>query len=341
MTRRRAAAGAVLLALAAACGDATVETPPADTATDVSRPEPLIVFASHEDPAFLPGLFADYTRRTGVRVTVRHRDDAANVDDVVTKLSSPQPDVLITRSVAGAWRAADEGMLRPLVAAKTEAGIPDRLRDPDGYWVALGYSIAVIVYDAGRIDADAVSDYAMLGGEALRGRLCLSSSTLPSNLTLVANLVAVEGRRPAEIIVRGWIRNLAVPPFDSEGALLDAIARGTCALGIVTSRAAAMQRDRDTGASFAVHVPQPVYGDAVAAGVGRHARNPDAAADFIDWLSRRPPQAALAVSDRLYPGNPAARRDGVPNEAMADSSLVNGGAFAEEAILLAERARYP
>ena len=339
MTHARLAAGAVLLALAAACGDAQVGTPASDTAADAARPQALLVFASHDDEAFLPSLFADFTRETGIPVEVRHRDDAGNVSDVIGKLSSPQPDVLITQSVAGAWLASQEGMLRPLASDSVAVGIPGWLQDPDGYWVALAYSTVVVAYAADTVARDRVTNYASLGDPAFRGRVCLSSSSLASNTALIANLVAAHGRRPAEIVVRDWIANLAVPPFKSEAALLDAIAAGRCGYGIVSMQAVVAWQKSKTGDAVAVHIPAPAYADAVTAGVGRHARSPEAAASFIDWLLEVSQQRALAEGFDAVPAVARAMREGDAAYA-ADGNVSLIGANAGEAVLLSERARY-
>ena len=89
-------------------------TPANGDAAGSFRPEPVIVYAAEDSMSRLPGAFEEFTRLTGIHVTVRQRDAATIVSDVVNNHGSPPADVLLTPSVYGGWKAADEGALRPL-----------------------------------------------------------------------------------------------------------------------------------------------------------------------------------------------------------------------------------
>jgi len=300
------------VALALCACERPAPEPPAPEA----RPEPVVVYASFEDENYLPSLFAAFTRDTGIPVTVRHRPEKQIVDEVIGKGGSPPADVLLTRSVHGIWRAADEGALRPLQSQEIARIVPGWLRDPDGYWTAIGFSPVRVVCNADRPeDCDGVEAYADLGKPEVQGGLCLSASTLAVNRTLVAGLIADHGVRPAELIVRSWIANLALPPFESEAALLQALEAGTCRLAVVSSLAFD-EFNRPTAAAI---WPQPGYFDVVAVGINRHARNPDAARRLVEWL---------AAAGLPFP---------------APEGMRNANVFAlheADAIKLAERARW-
>ena len=89
-------------------------------------------------------------------------------------------------------------------------------------------------------------------------------------------MIADLGEKPAERLVRAWIRNLAVPPFESEEELLAAVRSGACAYGILS--------DSTTDGSTFVTAPEPAYLDISGAGVARHSRHPDSAHRFVDWV---------------------------------------------------------
>src|SRR5210317_723766 len=136
------------------------ERPTNEPAAPESRPEPVVVYASYEDENYLPSLFAAFTRETGIPVTVRHRPEQQIVDEVIEKRGSPPADVLLTRSVHGIWRAADEGALRPLQSETVSGFAPGWLRDPDGYWTAIGFSTLDVVCNASSgADCDAAAAY--------------------------------------------------------------------------------------------------------------------------------------------------------------------------------------
>jgi iron(III) transport system substrate-binding protein len=176
-----------------------------------------------------------------------------------------------------------------------------------------------------------------LGNTDFKGRVCLSAPSLDVNRTLISMLIAEHGMRPAEIIVRGWIANLALPAFESEADLLDAIASGTCALGIASSGATLVAA---TG-SVSVLTPQPTYAVAEAAGVARHARSPDAARRLIEWFVSREAQALHTQRPGYYPSNGEGQIGSMlPGELATERNVGIAGAYAADADKLAERASW-
>ena len=321
----RIASTLLLCAVAIACApeapqsDAVDEDDAADNAGEQNA---VVVYAAYEDKTYLPALFNRFTQETGTVVIVRNGEVPGIVDDVILKRTEPPADVLITPSVAGAWRVAEESEFRPNYSAAVES-LPAVVKDPDKYWTALSYRTAVVVYDSGQVTPAELGAYEHLADESFRNKLCLTSSESAINRAVIAMLINKLGRREAELAVRGWVANLARPVFDSAGQLLQAINAGECAVGIVSS-------DTLAGSRLAAHSPQEVYFDIEAAGVTRHARNPDAGVALVEWLLGEEIQAHHASqTGRLPVTDPAGL---VP--------IVSVAAGLEEAVKLAERARY-
>jgi iron(III) transport system substrate-binding protein len=309
-----------------------------ETSAPAARPEPVVVYASFGDEDYLPSLFAGFTRETGIPVTVRHRPEHQIVGEVIANRGSPPADLLLTQTVHGIWRAADEGALRPLQSQAISGIVPGHLRGPDGDWTAIGFSSIDVVCSAAKPeDCDAVEGYEDLGKPEIQGRLCLSASTLPVNRTLVAGLIADNGVRPAELIVRGWIANLALPPFDSEAALLQAVEAGTCDLAIASGFAFHAFARPTVAATW----PQPGYFDVFAVGINRHARSPDAARSLAEWLVAPLAQGAIAESAGLGPVNAAVPANRAPSPLPDERHKPAIFGFHEtDAVKLAQRARW-
>ena len=304
---RNGALTVAALILIAACD----QTP--DPATITVRKEPVVVYAAFKDAAHLRTLFAEYTDKTDVLVIVRGGDSDAIVDDVIENRISPPADVLVTRSVTDAWRAAEEGALRPISSDSLKT--PAWSRDPDNLWAGFAFRTAIIVHGYGRIDGPL--NYADLAESRFGGEVCLSSVTNPMNQAVIAMLIHERGVRPTESIVRGWIRNLTLPVFDSDDQVLDAIVAGHCKIGIVSSAATARS-------GLWVHIPSPTFADVDAIGIGRHARNPAGAAALVEWLMMSLPTAQFDEHERVTRHN---------------VGLVAW--YQDDVIKLAERARYP
>lgn len=290
---------AIAFVLLAACGS-------------VPPPPPVQVLASTavEDP--LTGHLEAFTRETGIPVDVSWGNSSEHADRLIGKSGEPV-DVIVTDNAADIWRAADRGALRPIESAALEAQ-PAYLRDPDKYWGALGVRFhAIYHHNDVRPVVASVHD---LGNAGYAGRICVSSSRLPANRSLVAYLIEADGVRETERLVRRWIRNLAQPPFDSEEQLREAVSDGVCDYGI------ASWNGSESAAGVAAFVSQPRTLEITAIGVNRHAVHADAAQRLVDWLLReRAVEFQVADGDLPPPVRIAGWRD-------------------EEARLLADRAGY-
>lgn len=323
-----------------ACGASAVASCGEQEPTPV-QVEPIVVSANYADEAYLPALFEAFTSDTGIRVSVRYADAERIVANVIEKRGSPPADVLLTDSVDGIWRAGDAGALLPLVSELVEQRVPAQLRGPDGYWTAIAFRTTQIVFDVQKLSAADFGHYEDLAQPQFRNKLCLSSSSLAVNRSLIANLIRIHGRRPAEIIIRGWMQNLALPPYKTESDLMLAIHSGTCAVGLVSSSETGLRQPRAAASRIAVVTPSPAHLSIEAAGVNRHARQPEAARGLVDWLVSSAVQERHAAAIAMYPANSAAGGQHMPSpQQLGGSNVASAAWLSEDAVKLAQRAAY-
>jgi iron(III) transport system substrate-binding protein len=251
-------------------------------------------------------------------------DPDTTVANVISGHGSPPADVLLASSVLAIWRAADEGGLRPLLSEKVDAMVPATLRDPDGLWVAAATRVAAIAYDVRASTAAQLAGYESLAEPQFARKLCLTSSALASNRALIAMLIESNGERSAELLVRGWVRNLALPPMKSRQELIESVAAGVCSAGIVAVDSESGELAGTSVSTLRFAIPAPVYVDIDALGIARHAKNPEQAREFIEWLLTQ-----------LSPDGPA--KDTV---ALPEKNVGIAGWYAEQAAQLAVRAAY-
>jgi len=237
-------------------------------------PEPAVVYLNAEQETRLAESFSKFTDETRIPVTVKVGDSGANTENVISNRGAPPADVLLTSNVADIWRAADRGALRPLQGTALEA-VPPVLRDPDELWAALDVRHAVIGISP-EAKVARVDDYGDLAKSEFRGAVCLSSATLSVNRSLIGMLIEDLGVKPAERIVRAWVRNLAAAPFATETELVDALRSGTCHYGIFSGSI-------DSGGITRI-APNPLYMDIDGIGVVRHAPHAESAQELVNWL---------------------------------------------------------
>lgn len=248
------------------------------------RPEPLVVYASYENTEYLPEFFRAFTDETGVYVTVRHQPAPANVANMIDGRNPRPADVFVAARAADAWRVAENSGLRPLLPESYEGAVPASLRDADGYWAAWSISEPHVVFANDAAAVSAAEAWQSIAGDAYDDALCISSSSNLRNRSLVAHLVRELGKRDGEILVRGWLRNLALPPLESGLDVLEAIDAGICEAGIVFSEAVSQHRATNPDDAKRYVTPVPVYADAEVVGVARHARQPELAQQLVAWM---------------------------------------------------------
>ena len=187
--------------------------------------------------------------------------------------------------------------------------VPAEGRDSDKLWVAFE-SYGAVVGSAERTETR-ISSYTGLARPDIGGEVCLSSSRLPINRAVIARLIEDKGLKPAERIVRAWVRNQKLVPFATEAELVAALGDGTCGYGIFSS-------DIEAPGVW-ISEPFPKYHNIRALGVARHAQNPGSAQALIDWIIVNIPLE-------------------IPDEKGKSAGRI--GWMAEEVRLLAERAGY-
>lgn len=343
----------VPIMLSSCADDAPPNTLPTDPGTShqttPAGPAYLGVYASGNGDELRP-LFDAFEAETGLRIQLVTGDYPELIEKASGSGSSPHADILLLRSFTELWLAAERDVFRPSVSPQIAANVAPAFRDPESRWFAVSSYPRVLVFNAELVSATEralLQSYGSLAESAWRQKLCLSSSNVPGNAALVAHLIQRHGEREAELLVRGFKANTTLAEFDSDRDLIDAIANGRCAIGIAAlnevARARSLRRDLPLDVIL-FEAPDALLLDVSGVGIGRHADNPDGAAEFLAWLSTPSPNALHASLSFEFPVN----RDAPLSVALrpfaragtGNTTAAALGFFLEDARLLAERARY-
>ena len=287
-----------------------------------------------------------YTEETGINVLLTTESGRALIDRLGAEKHRRTADLVLTDSIGHLWRAVDNDILRPSTSQTLETNIPESLRDPENLWFALLVFGRIIAYDKRQTDPDELTGYSALGDDRWRGKLCLSSATDVDIQSHIAMMIGDYGERSAELTVRDWIANLAIPVVADDPQLLQAIGNGQCGAGIVNSDDLARFTRDYPDTSVAGFWPRASSGGAyiniVGAAVTRHAGNPLGARQLLEWLSSEKGQRQLAGRDLEYPASQNVPADEVLGDwgelQINPISLAGSGYHHEEAVKLMERA---
>jgi len=269
----------------------------------------LTVYSARKEHLIKP-LFDAYTARTGVDIEYITDKAGPLLQRIKAEGKNTRADLLITVDAGNLWHAANEGVLQPVDSRVLTANVPSNLRDAQGRWFGLSLRARTIVYNTDKVKPGELSTYAALGDDTWKGRLLLRTSKKVYNQSLVAMMIAEYGAEKTEQIVESWVNNLAAAPFSNDTKTMQAIAAGQGDVGIVNTYYYGRLKKKDPSLPLALFWPnQGIAGSGVhvnvsGAGVTKHARHPEAAIAFIEWLSSADAQNLFADINQEYPVNP-------------------------------------
>jgi len=311
------------------------------------QPSELVVYSARNEQLIKP-IFDRYSAESGEKIRFVTDDAGPLIERLNAEGANSQADILMTVDAGELWHAADLGLLQPVKSDVLEANIPESLRDPQGRWFGFSVRARTIVYSTERVKPEELSDYAALGGERWKGKLCLRTSKKVYNQSLVAMLIAEFGEPKTEEIVRGWVANLAAEPFSNDTLLMEAIAAGQCDVGLVNTyyfgRLLRDKPDLPLKLFWADQAGQGVHVNISGAGVTAHSPRSEQARKFLEWLSQPEAQAMFAGQNLEYPASLEIEPDPIV-KAWGDfkrspMNVAQAGELQAAAVKLMDRAGY-
>jgi iron(III) transport system substrate-binding protein len=290
----------------------------------------VVVYSARNEQLIKP-LFDAYTKETGVTINFITGTEGALLERLKAEGANTPADLLITVDAGNLWYAANEGVLAKLKSPVLNANIPAHLRDPDGQWYGLSVRARTIAYNTQKVKPLELSTYENLADPKWKGRLCLRTSKKVYNQSLVAMMIAHQGEKKTEQIVKGWVANLATDPIADDTKVLEAIAAGQCDVGVVNTYYYGRLMKKSPELPLALYWPNQsdrgVHVNISGAGVTKHAKHKQAAVKFLEWLSSEKAQNLFADENQEYPANPTVK---------PDASVAAWGSFKQDNINVAQ-----
>ncbi|MBW1693649.1 MAG: extracellular solute-binding protein [Deltaproteobacteria bacterium] len=310
----------------------------------------IVVYSARKEHLIKP-VFDLYTKET--RIKIKYITDKAPVllQRIKAEGENTPADLLITVDAGNLWYAANQGILQPVSSDVLITNIPSYLRDPENKWFGLSLRARTIVYSTERVKPDELATYEDLAKTEWNGRLVLRTSKKVYNQSLVAMLIKEHDEKETAGIVKGWVSNLAAPPFSNDTKVMEAIIAGQGDVGIVNTYYFGRLAKKDPTIPIALFWPNQssagVHVNVSGAGVvaaSKNTKNKAAAIAFLEWLSTEKAQQIFADINMEYPVNP----DVPVNPTVASwgtfkqnkINLKNAGENQAAAIMLMDRVGY-
>jgi iron(III) transport system substrate-binding protein len=256
-------------------------------------------------------LYAAFTKDTRIRVNIIAAEGASLLERLKAEGKDSPADLYVTVDAGNLWRAKQEGVFQSVTSPVLTQRIPAQFRDPDGQWFGLAKRGRVIIYNVKDGKPEGLNRYEDLASPAFKGQVCVRSSSNVYNQSLLASVIAADGKDAALNWVKGLVANFARTPQANDEAQIKAVADGVCRLAIVnTYYVGKMRETRDPkeaaqGQRVAILFPNQAdrgtHMNISGAGVTAHAPNRDNAVRLLEFLAGDAAQEAFAHGNDEYP----------------------------------------
>lgn len=260
-------------------------------------------------------LYDNFSKATGIKVNRVDADDAGILARLNTEGAASPADVILLVDAARLWRAEVDGLFQPVRSKTLESRIPAQLRGKDSgqgsSWFGLSTRARVIVYNKASVKAEDVDTYEELAEPKNKGRLCTRSGSHPYNLSLFGAMQEHLGPLATETWLKGLVANMARSPKGGDTDQILGVASGECAVALANTyyvaRLMRSNKPQDKAAMENVGVVFPnqasfgTHVNIAGAAVARHAKNPDAARRFLEYLASDQAQFYFAEGNNEWP----------------------------------------
>jgi iron(III) transport system substrate-binding protein len=283
----------VIPALISGCGSNTTTNPARSVTVYVST-----------DRVFSEPVLQEYQRRTGVTVNAVYDTEETKSTGLANRLLAeqgrPQADVFWSNEPVRTLVLKSRGVLAAYRSPSAE-GIPDVLRDSDGYWTGFSARMRVIAFNTKLVpEKDAPTSVLDLPDPKWKGQVAIADPRFGSTSFHVAALYSVLGDAKADDFFRRLKAN-GVKVVDGNSVVRDMVVRGEVKVGLTDTDDVNVALE--AGQPIGMILPDrdgmgvPVMPNMVS--MIRGAPHVEQAQKFIDYLLSSDVERMLAQSEAV------------------------------------------
>ena len=253
-------------------------------------------------------VYKRFAEETGIKVRLIEAAGISLIERLKREGENSQADLVLLVDAARITNAAKAGLLQSISSASLEKDVPSNLKDPGKEWYALTRRVRVMVANPKVVDISKIKDYTDLANPSLKGKVCLRNRKSPYNQSLVANQIVNKGEAATKSWLNGMISNVSKPFFPGDIAIVRAVAKKQCGVGIVNHyyvarMLAGVNGRRDTLYARRTNVltPNPAHVNISAGGVAKYAKNKSEAIKLLEFLASPQGSSGLAAPTFEHP----------------------------------------
>jgi iron(III) transport system substrate-binding protein len=283
----------------------------------------LTIYSGRAERLIKPVL-DDFTAKTGITVNLLSSGTTELVNRLKAEGDRTAADLLITNDAGSLELARTAGILRPLSMREIDRAIPPQFRAPDNAWIGLSGRFWIIVYNRSLVKPDQLKSLLDLADPKWKDKIAIPNSGSEYLQAGVSVIRASHGDEHTKKFLQGLKTNAGSQVYQKSSQIVEAVAKGQVALGIVNHYYVYRHLATQPGAPIAAFMPDQQEGGMGAimnvAGIGvvKSTKHLESAKLLVEFLVAQAGQKLFADLDKEYPLHP---------EVKADPALVERKSF--------------
>lgn len=293
--------------------------PPSPT----SAADRLTIYSGRAERLIKPVL-DPFTAKTGIQVELLSSGTTELLNRLKAEGDRTPADLFITNDAGSLELARMAGLLRPLNMREIDRAIPPQYRAPDNSWVGLSGRFWIIAYNTTQVKPDQLRSLLDLADPKWKDKIAIPNSGSEYLQAGVSVIRATYGDERTKQFLVGLRDNGGTQVYQKSSQIVEAVAKGQVAIGIVNHYYVYRHLAMQPGAPIAVFMPDQQEGgmgsimNVAGIGIIKQTKHLESAKLLVEFLVAQAGQKLFADLDKEYP---------LHSEVKADPALIERKSF--------------
>ena len=255
-------------------------------------------------------LYEKFTGKTGIKVNVVSGKDKALQKRIIEEGEDCVADLYITADAGRLGAFQEKGAFQRANSKALKKAIPSNFRSP--YWFGIAKRARVIYYNPSRTNPPSNLSYEDLADPKYKGKVVIRKSNNVYNQSLVASLIANNGKKKTAEWAKGLVNNMSRKPKGNDRAQILAVAAGEADYAVANTYYIALMLSGKKGPEqqaaakkikpfFPNQDGRGTHMNISGGGVLKHAPNKGNAIKLLEFLLTKEAQEHIVNNTFEYP----------------------------------------
>lgn len=274
----------------------------------------LVVYSGRSERLIKPVLDA-FQSQSGIQIELLSSGTTELVNRLQVEGDRTPADVLITNDAGSLERARELGLLQPLNLPQVDRAIPSQYRAADQTWLGLSGRFWVMVYNTNLVKPDELVSLLDLAKPKWKDKIGIPNAGSEYLQAGVSVIKETYGDQRTKEFLAGLKQNAGTRVYGKSSQIVEAVAKGEVAVGIVNHYYIYRHLDANPSAPIAAFMPDQQAGGMGAIlnvsgmGVTKASHRAESARLLAEFLIAQSGQKLFAELNKEYPLHPGVKPD--------------------------------